>query len=83
MSNIYRQTKAVNMKLFKTSNIDVVNYIAACNLTLNYQVLRLRNVVENLQISIGCVYNALCMSLCVSLICANDVCFLLHPFFCF
>jgi len=28
---------------------------AACNLTLNYQVLRFRNVVENLQISIGCV----------------------------
>ena len=55
MSNIYRQTKAVNMKLFKTSNIDVVNLIAACNLTLNHQVLRLRNVVENLQISIGCV----------------------------
>ena len=54
MSNIYRQTKAVNMKLFKTSNIgDISN--AACNLTLNYQVLRLRNVVENLQISIGCV----------------------------
>ena len=32
------------MKLFKTNNIDVVNYL-----------LRLRHIVENLQISIGCV----------------------------
>ena len=34
------------MKLFKTNNIDVVNY---CRMqSVNYQVLRLRNVVENL-----------------------------------
>ena len=34
---------------------------AACNLTLNYHVLLLRNVVKKLRISIGCV-TAFCKS---------------------
>ena len=63
-------------KLFKTNNIDVVNY---CRMQFNFELLR--NVVENLQISIGCV-----TMLFASHYSANDVfvvVFLLHPFFLF
>ena len=40
------------MKLFRTSNIDIVYYIVVQNLILNYRVLSLNNVLVNLEIYI-------------------------------
>jgi len=61
------------MKLFKTNNIDVINY---CRMQFNSELpsvtVLLRNVVKNLQISIGSV-TMLFVSRLYFVKCANDV----------
>jgi len=70
------------MKLFKTINIDVVNY---CCMQFNFELpsvtiaQRSRKFADKYRLC----DNALCKSFCISLICANDVFFVFFNSFFF